>query len=453
MAVDGKGMHLYDQAQPFCAMGAELFDIVQFRGCNPANGDGDCPAGYQCYLHPDSQVAIGSCMLATEATRLATACHDFLTSLRRYTVGLAKSGELVLLPRKRELRTTPLDGCISDEQCTYLANYAAQNSSGKDPIADPVVEPTTDGAGNLNPDVNSHTWSCRTDDARAPINLDAAKNKRCIETCTSNANCDLGTICQGGVCMEGVTPPQSCVNGPQRFDVHASEAFTVIGSRSGYIHPIVQQGGPNGLCAPAPGASSLLLGRIPLKAPACGGPGTNLITGELPGGGFEPNPCSLTVVQFEDQRSYPNLNMGAKTCGAATVAPAQRRDDASAIQFRNPGLRLTMVDPFYPGDTDCIGDRKGLPMHPEFTNDVRIPLVYSELGSSPNYSLSFHQTAGYAPLLLPITPAFPVKVVQGPTNSIWVLDDGDFLSTTEVSTRGRVFRVESFSLGAFKLLE
>ena len=43
-----------------------------------------------------------------------------------------------------------------------------------------------------------------------------------------------------GVCMEGVEPPQSCVNGPQRFDIRASEAFVMIGSRTGYIHPFVK---------------------------------------------------------------------------------------------------------------------------------------------------------------------------------------------------------------------
>lgn len=428
-------MHLKDQTQPFCSMGVELFDIVQFRGCNPANGDGDCPAAYQCYVHPDSQVAIGACMLRSEASRLATACRDFLTSLRRYTVGLAKSGELVLLPRKHELRTTPVDGCTSDAQCEALADYALQNGSRTDPVLD-----------QTRPD--PHTWACQADDARAPINADPAQNKRCVETCASNVDCDLGTICQGasagkpGVCLEGVTPPQSCVNGPQRFDVRASEAFTVIGSRHGYIHPIVEQGGPNGQCVRATGAPSQVLGRIPLKAPACD-PTADPITGKLPGGGFEANPCSLTVSEFENKPNYPDLAKDTKdSCklGTPQVIPTARAD-APAIQFRNPAMKLTIVDPTYPGDKTCILDRQG--------TLGQIPLVF------PGYQLSFHQTAGYTPLALPISPAFPVKVVRGPTNSIWVIDDGDFLSTsvTQASTRGKVYRVESSHLNAVNLLQ
>jgi len=42
----------------------------------------------------------------------------------------------------------------------------------------------------------------------------------------------------------------------------------------------------------------------------------------------------------------------------------------------------------------------------------------------------------------------PVKVVHGPSESIWVIDNGDFISTsiTQASTRGRVFRIESSDL-------
>lgn len=449
MSVDPSNgqMKLKDQTQPFCSMGVELFDIVQFRGCNPANGDADCPAAYQCYVHPDSQVAIGSCMLRSEASRLATACRDFLTSLRRYTVGLAKSGELVLLPRKHELRTTPVDGCTSDAQCETLANYALQNGSRIDPVHDQTL-----------PD--PHTWACRADDARAPINADPAQNKRCVETCTSNTDCDLGTICQGGVCMEGVTPPQSCVNGPQRFDVRASEAFTVIGSRHGYIHNVTDRGpdSSNPLhdheCVPDRDPSSLKIGRIPLnplklqnpldpndqrKVPAICDPTADPITGKLSGGGFDANPCSTTVPQIENQPVYPKIASGDCTLDTVPVVIAQR--DAPAIRFRNPAMRLTIVDPTYPGDRTCLLDRQG--------TLGRVPLVF------PGYQLSFHQTAGYTPLTLPIAPSFPVKVVRGPTNSIWVIDDGDFLSTsvTQASTRGKVYRIESSNLSAINLLQ
>jgi hypothetical protein len=39
-------------------------------------------------------------------------------------------------------------------------------------------------------------------------------------------------------------------------------------------------------------------------------------------------------------------------------------------------------------------------------------------------------------------------VVHGPQESIWVVDEGDFLSTsiTQNSTRGQVFRIETVNL-------
>lgn len=449
---------IVDTTHPFCAMGVEPFDILQFRGCNQMNGDSDCPSGYECYVHPDSTVvinntAIGTCMLRNEATRLADACRDFFISLRRYTIASATSGELVLLPRKHELRTTPLDGCTGDAQCKALADYAAQN--GQDTVGSTTA-------------VNDDKWACRVDDARKPINGDPTR-KRCIQTCAFHSNdknnpnfdgldrdtdCDPGTICQGatpgttsdhfGVCMEGVMPPQACVNGPQQFDVRASEAFTVIGSQSGYVHPIADVGGT---CQPDPalGPSSrqLQIGRLPLTAPACGDPlTTDPITGALAGGGFEPNPCSLTAHQAEYQ----------STCNGPTTTSTTMFElrDAPAIKLRTRGMTLTMVDPYYPGDQTCALDRKGF-QDPSVVSGVdRVPIVFS------GYELTFRQTSGYTPLTLPgINPAFPVKVVRGPSDSIWVIDDGDFLSTDGInpSTAGQVYRVESTSLGTINILD
>lgn len=457
-----------DHARPFCEMGVEPFDILQLRGCNPLNGNADCPAGYRCYVHPDASASVvsvagGACMLSSEASRLANACRDFLISRRQYTIDHAASGELTLLPRKHVLRTTPLDGCTGDAQCVMLADYDAQNAR---PGIDSAQAP------------NRNTWACMVDDKRAPVNGDPTK-KRCVQTCAFHDNdpkhkdnpgydgvdrdldCDRGTICQGakaetattpavrGVCMESVMPPQACVNGPQRYDVRASEAFTVIGSHSGYIHPIIEVPPINehgGKCDrnPAVTASSLQSGRIPLEAAACGDPlTTDPITGALSGGGFEANPCSLDTPQAEYQR----------TCPANTMGPVAERT-APAIKFRTRGMTLTVVDPYYPGDQACVGDRKGFP-DPNVVRPIdHVPLVFQ------GYQLVFHQTAGWKPLTLlsvnsVFNPVYPVKVVAGPTNSIWVLDNGDFLSTTIglPSTRGQVYRIESSSLGTVNVLD
>jgi hypothetical protein len=438
--VDSTGFHLIDPSKPFCDIGVEPFDFVQLRGCNPARAL-DCPAGYECFLHPESQLGMGACLLSNEAERLANLCRDFLISGRRYTVnGDPRSGDLVLLPRKRVLRTTPIDGCVDDNQCTVLANYAAQLRSDRDPTANPLVQPVPDQDGKLK-DVNGHQWSCRVDDARPPVNTDPALNRRCVQVCVTNDDCNVEDdelnrrftvsqfkmVCQSGVCMEGITPPQQCVNGPQHYDVHASEAFAVIGTDSGYVHPITVQGDR---CVRDPAASPQQIGRIPLKAPPCD-PTADPITGQ------GPNPCSTTTPHSERD---PAFQRTATSCTTTDGMQIERM--TSAIRFRNQGMRLTLVDPTYPGDSQCIRDRMG-----QLGN---IPLVFQ------GYQISFFQAGGYTPLILTaINPSFPVKVVQGPTQSIWILDNGDFLSPsiTQPSTRGKVYRVESVGLGTFSILQ
>ncbi len=418
IVVDGSGMRIVDQARPFCDAGVEPYDIAQLRGCDPALGNGDCPLGYTCYVHPNSQVVgLGACMLSDEADRLANACKDFLTSLRRYTIGRSESGTLKLLPRKHVLATTPLDGCTDDAQCETLADYAAKATSTAHPINDTTP-------------VDPHTYACMADPDRAPLTGPGQTGKRCVETCSATVGCSVGRICQGldpnvpgdtGVCMDGVIPPQACVNSPQRYELRASEAFAVIGSRSGYIHPIIADA--SGKCVKDPAASPLFIGRVPLNPPAC-----NAVT--------DPNPCSTTIDHSELAPVYE-----PDSCTPASPATALVSRQAPAIQFRNRGMTYNIVDPYYPGDQKCILDRAG--------NLGKVPAVFG------GYQLAFRQTAGFSALTLPITPSFPIKVVRGPTESIWVIDEGDFLSTsvTQSSTRGRVFRVEPQALGTVNKIE
>jgi hypothetical protein len=445
MRVDQTGMYLADQARPYCEVGVEPFDIVQFRGCNPVNGGGDCPAGYDCFVHPESELAVGACMLSTEAERLANACRDFLVSQRHYTVARATSGELQLLPRKRVLRTTPIDGCTTSAQCEVLADQAARAPSSLEPFQDTTTDP--------------RTWECLADDQRAPVNSDPAQNKRCIQTCGFHSvetdgmdrdiDCGANLICQGaaaggvrGVCMEGVTPPQACVNGPQRFQIHASEAFTLIGTRSGYIHPFIAD--PSGQCVVNPAANPVQKGRIPLTAPACTTT-ADKITGQLPGGGFEANPCSEEVPHLENQPNYED----PQNCVLNATTPViPRTRNAPAIKLRTRNMTLRLVDPFYPGDARCTLDRLG--------NQGKIPRVFSAVaGGSSGYQLLFNQTGGFTPLALSVAPSYPVKIVRGPSDSIWVVDDGDFLSTQlgRPSSRGGVFRVDPAALFQVYALE
>ena len=419
---DGGGFRMSDPSKAFCDVGVEQYDILQLRGCDPALGDGECPLGYTCFVHPNSQInGIGACMLVDEADRLADACKDFLISRRRYTVNRTESGVLTLLPRKHVLQTTPVDGCTDDAQCESLADLAARNATSTQPgVAD-----------NTDP----HTYVCRTDNDRAPLSGAGQTGKRCIESCAQTSDCTTGNICQGGLCMEGVTPAQACVNAPQRFELRAGEAFTLVGSRTGYVHSTILDPG-TGKCTKDPTASPFNVGRIKLTPPACNA-AADPRTGLLPDGvTYDANPCALTVDHTENVPAYlPG------TCTVGEPATTIQTRQASAIRFHTRGPTLTMVDPTYPGDQTCIRDRLG--------TLGRIPLVFG------GYQVAWRQTGGFQPLLLPITPSFPIKIVRGPQQSVWVIDAGDFLSTsiTQASTRGKVFRLEAQALGKVNLLE
>jgi hypothetical protein len=170
-----------------------------------------------------------------------------------------------------------------------------------------------------------------------------------------------------------------------------------------------------------------MVGRIPLRAPACD-PAADPITGLLPDGTYGPNPCQTTVQQSEFEPVYP-----ANSCTASDETIVNR--DATGLRLRNRGMALTIVDPTYNGDLRCHGDRGG--------SLVDVPLVPA------GYQLTFRQAAGFAPKALKgITPSFPVKVLRGPLESIWIVDEGDFISTSvaQASTRGKVYRVESQTL-------
>ena len=459
--VDPFGMHLTDPNQPFCEIGVEPFDTAELRGCDPANRDSDCPAGYTCYVHPKyinptNGPSIGACMLKNEAPRLADACRDFLTTRRRYTVGRVDAGEVVLLERKHALENTPVDGCDSDDQCDALARLAR----AVDQSADPFLEEDP-----AQPAAARSKWSCQTDPLRAPISSDPARNKRCIQSCIVNPQqqphfeCANGAVCHPvrtpqpgemdipGVCLEGVEPPQACLNGPQRYDFRTSEAFTVIGGRSGYVHPMIRQGDT---CVrdPSLNPSTVQIGRIPVRAPACDPSCTTdvcKVTGQLPGGGFEANPCSLTAMQFDNVVADPaHCELLPATQATLGLRPTP------AIKFRNRAMVLTIVDPYRP----CLlAPRPSVdPRDPQSRTPANLPFAVT------GYQLEFVQKAGYVPnvFTLPLVgTASPVKVIRGPTESIWVIDDGDFLSTsiTQASTRGRVYRVESIDVNITNILQ
>lgn len=441
---------LNDQTQPFCSLGVEDGDIVQMHGCVPSNNGLDCPQGYECYVHGDTEFTLagsklGQCFKSSDVDQLAPACRDYLISSRQFTVRYSSAGQLELAPRMHELRTTPLDGCTDDMQCKDLADYSVQN--GLDQFSTTA-------------NVDHHTWACMADPTRKPrLN---GSTKRCVETCAyhedaRDADCDVGSICVGakdkdtpGVCMDSVIPPQACMAAPQKLDIRAGEAFTLVSDVTGYTNPWVRDASdPNGKCVldpkyADPKVPNLEIGRIPLDAPACV-TGADPVTGKLGDGTFEPNPCSLMTTTSSNELSY-----GGDSCGSPTTT-LTTRTNVPAIKLRTQYMTLTLVDPYYNGDARCPVDRGGAS---QIKPGDRIPVVFS------SYGLGFTLQGGLTPVQLQsyessFNPVIPTRVVEGPTGSIWVLDDGDFLSTTLglASTEGSVFRVESYSLAILNQLQ
>jgi len=104
---------------------------------------------------------------------------------------------------------------------------------------------------------------------------------------------------------------------------------------------------------------------------------------------------------------------------------------------------LTMVDPY----KDCALD-----LHPRTEQDpktapVTIPLV------PRGYQLQFVLRGGLTPFTLPLSGSaiLPARALRGPSESIWVIDEGDFLGISQ-PTHGQLFRFESTNVNAVNVL-
>lgn len=389
--IDGTGMQMIEPMAPYCGVGVEPFDDVVLRGCDLSLGDLQCGVDEVCYVHPDAVVSTGMCIREEDVGILAGPCRDFFISMRHYAVQTVAPDRLRLVPRRHVLRTTPLDGCVSDAQCDELASYEWALRQSEHP-------------GELEGEVDARSWACEPDPTRAGSEL----INRCVMTCETTQDCDAGTTCVEGRCDEGVIPPLQCATTLQRYQVHASDAFTIVGERTGYLHPWSYDE-DTGSCV-RDDAKAGLVGRIPLVVPACGD--------DLP---LAPNPCLTTISHTQYVPTYT---------GDTCVLDSQElvTADVPAIWVRTPLFQFHLVAPFYEGDAQCRGDG-ALALG-------QVPTAYQ------GYRLEFRQIGGFAPYQLPIDPVVPAAVKTGPEQSMWVLDFGD-LVTAQASLRGRVFRVES----------
>jgi len=391
----GGGMAVRDAGRPFCAAGVEPYDIVTLRGCNPAVGDAECGTGETCYVHPDAVVATGACLPTNQLESLASACRDYLVSTRRYSVFESLAGVLTLHERRKVLRTTPTSGCTSDTQCAQLADYEQTLLSGLDPKDQPPV-------------TQPFTYACEADPSRAP------GPDRCVMTCTENRECAGGSLCRGGRCLEGIVPNPECTKGLQRYDLRASDAFAMVGDRTGYVHPIIEDG--TGRCVKDPAASPLQLGRFGLTAPPC--------IGDDPAD-LAPNPCSETVVQAERVPTRPDLG-----CPADNAALVLDERDTSVVRFSNASFTFAVADLTYPGDATCKQDRGG--------GLVDVPTVHGD------FSLQFRVQAGFSVMVAGARVVQPSNIVRAPDGSVWVVDAGDIddNNTSTPNIFGQLIRID-----------
>lgn len=418
---EGLDFKVFDRSKPYCALGVEPYDQVQLLGCNPLATFNDCPTGSRCVLHPESTTGVGACLPDKTADSLVNVCRDFLVSVRRYTIGEnPKSGELTLKPRPRVLRSTPLSGCnpADVDQCGRLATYEARQATDLHPFED-----TTAAVG---------TYECR---AEPDLGDDIP---RCVRTCVRDLDCGRGLACdeEKRTCMEGPLPPKECVAGIQRYDLRASNAFTLVGTQSGYVHSIVSDN--DGFCVKNPAASILQVGRIPLKAPPCAPapPGRTDLTG--------PNPCSTTVTEHYEvvanHAAEPPCALGSEE------TRNQKYDNVPAIFVRLPGMNFHIVNPTYPGDAQCRGDRRGSSL---LAGAPDIPTTFVGL------VMQFRIIGGALPLPVLTSAVVPVRVLRGPQQSFWIVDEGDFIPETSgtASTRGKVFRVEGSAISIVNTMQ
>jgi len=399
LTVNGSDVKLNDPAGSFCQLGVEPYDAVQLIGCDPEQGDSQCGLNETCFVHPDapSVVTSGICLPVDKADELAATCRDFLITRRQYSASDVFADHVTLIPRKRVLRTTPVDGCTDTAQCMMMAEVERTLSDPAHPIA-PTPAPA---------DAPVYDWQCKDEPSRGP-----GGPKRCVMHCDSSDDCEEGHTCLANYCYESTLPSQECVQAFQRYQVRASEAFVVTGTRDGYIHHWIADPDPEhgGQCMLDPAASPLEVGRIPLRPPPCVGDGMT---------DMSPNPCKKDDV--DQPETYDVFTPSGGDCVADGTD--QRVRKTTALRLQNPAFRLDLVDTTTRGDAMCNGDAAGdLP-----------PFAAAYTGFAVNFTIVGGFGAMYIPF--PAVPSFPIKIVPLPNGSMWVLDEGDNTSPGS----GRVF--------------
>ncbi|HUH00967.1 MAG TPA: hypothetical protein VML75_03165 [Kofleriaceae bacterium] len=395
----GGVLSLVDTSAPFCRMGVEPYDIGLMAGCDPSRGNAQCGVGEKCYVHPEAPSSLGSgtCVPAERESQLSSACRDYMVSRRRYSIVTTDADRVTLMPRRRVLDTSPVDGCASADQCQEYYQLERSLASPEHPVA---VEPVDE----------EFVWACEADPSRAP------GPDVCVMSCQATTDCEASYFCDAGRCVEAPIPPAACVAPVQRYQVRVGGAYAVLGENSGFLHDRVVDPA-TGECMDDPVGNPLALGRIPLRPPACVGDGF---------GDVSPNPCSTTVSHSDEYQPYV-FEQGQCVVprdGDNPIGPQLRTRDLPAVRVTLPGVRFHLVNLTTSGDESCRGD--AMSTRPPFS-----------LGHS-GLQVRFELTGGFVPMLISSpSMVFPSTIQPAPDGSLWILDEADL----SVSTQGRVVRI------------
>ncbi len=386
-------LELSDASQPFCDVGAEERDIVRLDGCI---NDTDCAFDELCIFDAETPAGLGGmCLPASRAEELAATCKQYLISQRKYLVKASpaddngadavKAGSLVLVPKPTVLSSTPYDGCTSNLQCQEL--YDDEKS---------VLEAET----GL-PQARDETWTCQP-------SAELGDHKRCIAICPNNNDdeCPTGSVCQDLRCIEGAFPPAECVAPLQIYEVRAGNAFTVVGTTTGYLHNRILDPG-TGTCVDDAAGDPLRVGRFHPREEAC-----VLDDGNVPTG---PNPCSLDLLE----------PVGVRRAGQTAVEIGTRR--SLGIRFRNLSFRIDISDV--------------VSLHPKVAGVflVAVPLAFRFLFEIGGGFAARADQLSSPPALL------PTRVRLGPDGAVWVVDSGDANTLVGVR-RGQILRLTAEGL-------
>jgi hypothetical protein len=365
LRLDSSRMDLQAPGGLLCSLGAEDGDILRLVGCN---ADVDCAEGIEtCVVHPEQPQGLnGLCMPRDRANDLTSRCRDLLVTARVFTMTQVGQGRALLLTRPATLPASPIEGCTDAGQCSV--------------IEDDILDRTEFVNGQPNGTFPRHMYVCEVDPGMGGP-------PRCIPSCTTDADCQSGSVCAGERCVLAPIPTAECVSALQRYEVRAGDSFVVLSSTNSFKHR--QMVDPqSGRCVENTTLSPLIANRIRRMEPACG---------DLSATTVGPNPCTRT-----------DLMEPLLTEGTLGLRPAY------GMRIRSPGVTFDITDV-------------------AFRNAAGGNVLVSTIPSGHFFTMSI--AGGFQPMVFLLTAPLPERLRPAPDGSLWIVDSGDSSASL---TRGQL---------------